>query len=257
VVVACFASAVSAGDGRRKLRVCADGNSLPFSNERGEGFENKLASLVARDLHARVEYTFAPQRRGFVRNTLKAKRCDVIMGVPTALDMVATTAPYYRSSYVFVFAPGTPRVTSLDSEVLRGLRIGVPLVGDDGANPPPVFALSQRGLTDNLRGYSVYGDYSKESPPADLLRGLRNGEIDVAIAWGPLAGYWAARQAPVLQVTPLPEAEAPRGASFAFDVSMGVRRGDRELLHELDVFIGRRKKEINSLLDAYHVPRSP
>ena len=149
------------------LRVCADPNNLPFSNQRGEGFENRLASLIARDLHARVEYTWWAQRRGFVRNTLKTGSCDVIMGVPATMDMVLHTAPYYRSTYVFV----TRRtrgivVRSLDDPVLRRVRVGVQLIGDDGANTPPAHALARRGIVQNVRGYTVYGDYSTDSPPS-------------------------------------------------------------------------------------------
>jgi quinoprotein dehydrogenase-associated probable ABC transporter substrate-binding protein len=220
-------------DARRELRVCADPNNLPFSNERREGFENELAELVARDLDADVRYTWAPQRRGFVRKTLKAHRCDVVMGVPAAMDMLATTRPYYRSGYVFVYAPATPHVRSLDAPELRTMRIGVPLVGDDGANPPPVLALAPRNLVANVRGYPVYGDYREESPP---LRALRRADIDVALA-------------------PIPESEAPRGSTFRFDIAMGVRRADRALRAELDAVIARRGREIAALLDRYGVPR--
>jgi mxaJ protein len=253
IVSALPAGAADEKPAARELRVCADPNNLPFSNERGEGFENRLASLIAEDLGARVTYTLSPQRRGFIRETLKAGRCDVVMGVPTKLDMLLTTKPYYRSGYVFVHAPGTARVASLDAPELRGMRIGVPLVGDDGANPPPVLALAERGLVANVRGYSVYGDYREESPPADLIRGLRRGEIDVAIAWGPLAGYYAAA-APALELTPLPEKDAPQGLTFSFDISMGVRKGDQALAAELDGALSRRRDAIVKILDEYRVP---
>lgn len=242
---------------RKQLRVCADGNNMPFSNERGEGFENRLASLVAHDLGEDLVTTWWPQRRGFFRNTLKAHRCDVVIGVPTALDMVETTRPYYRAGYVFVFAPGAPHVKGLDDPALHGLRIGVPMVGDDGANPPPVLALASRGLVDNMRGYSVYGDYREDSPPADLIRALGKGEIDVAIAWGPLAGYYAMHATPRLAVAPIPPSEAPRGLSFEFDIGMGVRHGDHALRDALDGVLTRRVKEVDAILRAYGVPRVP
>lgn len=241
--------------GKRQLRVCADPNNLPFSNEKGEGFENELASLIANELHADLAYTWAPQRRGFVRTTLKAKRCDVVMGVPKQLDMLRTTNPYYRSSYVFVTRPGTASPASLDDPALHELRIGVPAVGDDGANPPVALALTRHGLVENLRGYSVFGDYREESPPADLIRALRKREVDVALAWGPLAGWYATHPEPKLTVAPVPEKDAPPGMSFAFDIAMGVRKDDAVLARELDDVLLRKKSDIDALLDRYGVPR--
>ena len=131
------------------------------------------------------------------------------------------------------------------------MRIGVPLVGDDGANPPVL----ARKLTDNIRGNSGYGDYRSESPPAELIRALRRGEIDIAIAWGPLAGYYAARSAPALAYAPIRESEAPPGLTFALDISLAVRRPDQALREELDGVLIRRRAEIATLLDRYHVPR--
>jgi mxaJ protein len=242
---------------RAPLRVCADPNNLPFSNQREQGFENKLAQLIASDLGRSVSYTWAPQRRGFLRNTLNAELCDVVMGVPAKLDSVATTQPYYRSGYVLVSAPRVPVLSSLAAPELHQLRIGVPLVGDDGANPPPVLALAAHGLLSNVRGYSVYGDYRDDSPPAQLLRALRRGEIDVAIAWGPLAGYYAAHPAPALSYAFLPESEAPPGLTFSFEIAMGVRHSDKALLGELNAALLRRKREISALLASYGVPRLP
>jgi len=240
---------------QRELRVCADPNNLPFSNANEQGFENKLAELVASEMHAKVSYTFAPERRGFLRNTLNANRCDVIMGVPSRLDLVATTRPYYRSAYVIVYGPEAPHVRSLDAPELHRLRIGVPLVGGDGGNPPPVLALASRALLDNMRAYSVYGDYRSDSPPAEIIRALERREIDVALAWGPLAGYFSQQLTPHLAYARLPEKEAPPGSTFAFDISLGVRRTDHALLSELNGVLARRKAGIDALLDAYHVPR--
>ena len=255
-VIASFASRPSAAV-RRQLRVCADGNNLPFSNERGEGFENKLAELIARDLSAEVTYVWAPQRRGFFRNTLNANLCDVVMGVPTKLDMVATSRPYYRSGYVFVYGPHAPRVKSLDAPDLHQLRIGLPLVGDDGANPPPVLALAARGLIPNIHGYSVYGDYRVDSPPAELVRALRRGDIDIAVAWGPLGGYYATHPSPALAYTLIPEKEAPPGLTFSFDISLGVRHADKSLLAEFNAILAKHQHQIDRLLNRYSVPRLP
>ncbi|HKU39317.1 MAG TPA: quinoprotein dehydrogenase-associated putative ABC transporter substrate-binding protein, partial [Polyangiales bacterium] len=231
----------------RALRVCADPNNLPFSNARGEGFENALAALLARELGAELQYTWWPERRGFLRQTLQAHRCELVLGLPAGSERVATSRPVYRSAYALVRGPRAPRLASLDAPELHALRIGVPLVGDDGANPPPVAALARRGLLHNLRGYSVYGDYGRDSPGAALLEAVHDGEVDVAVAWGPLAGYHAARLA--LPLTPLAEPE------FAFDIALAVRREDRALLAELDRVLVARRPEIDALLDRFHVPR--
>ena len=247
---------IAAAPGRppRQLRVCADGNNLPFSDNHGAGFENKIAELIAADLGAKLSYVWAPQRRGFVRNGLNAGLCDVVVGLPAALASVRTSRPYYRSSYVFVFGPSAPRVTSLDDAGLRQLKIGVPLVGDDGANPAPVLALARRGLTGQVRGYSVYGDYRSQSPSAEIIRALRRKDIDLAIAWGPLAGYFANQGRPRLHVAPLLQAEAPPGLDFAFDISLGVRQDDTALLAELNRALARQKGAIDAVLARYSVP---
>jgi mxaJ protein len=240
------------------LRVCADPNNLPFSNDRQEGFENRLAELVAHDLGARVEYVWWAQRRGFVRNTLRAGRCDVLMGVPTSFELALTTRPYYRSSYVFVTrTDGGPRVRSLDDDVLRRVRIGVQLVGDDGVNTPPVHALSRRGITgDRVVGFTLYGDYGTQNPPARIIDAVAKGDVDVAIVWGPLAGYFAARSPVPLTVTPVsPEIDLPF-LPFVYDIGLGVRRGETAFRDALDAVLVRRRAAIDSLLDSYHIPRA-
>jgi mxaJ protein len=240
----------------RLLRVCADPNNLPFSNERGEGFENRLAELVARDLGARVQYTWWAQRRGYIRNTLKAGWCDVLMGVPTGLGPVLLTRPYYRSTYAFVTRRSLPRIASLDDLRLHTLRVGVQLIGDDFANTPPASALTHRGIVRNVRGYTVYGDYREASPPSRIVRAVSDGEIDVAIVWGPLAGYFARRSPVPLRVVPVtPEIDVPY-LPFVFDIGMGVRREDAALRDTLDAVILRRRREIDRLLADYGVPRA-
>ncbi|HEX8906143.1 MAG TPA: transporter substrate-binding domain-containing protein, partial [Longimicrobiaceae bacterium] len=151
----------------RELRVCADPNNLPFSNRAGQGFENRIAELVARDMGATVRYTWWPQRRGFFRETIRSGKCDVVIGVPTTLEMVAATRPYYRSSYVFISRKDRGlHLRSFDDPRLKTLKIGVQIAGDDGTNTPPVHALSRRGVVGNLKGYTLYGDYSRPNPPA-------------------------------------------------------------------------------------------
>src|SRR5437764_1881989 len=200
VAIMLVALATSAANAR-ELRVCADPNNLPFSNEHLEGFENKIAVLIAEELHADLIYTWRAQRRGFIRNTLKANDCDLVAGTALRPPMLAPTKPYYRSTYVFVTRPDTPEITSLDDPTLRSLWIGVHLIGDDGFNVPPAHALAERGIVGNVRGFSIYGDYREPNPPARLIDAVAAGEIDVAIAWGPLGAYFAARHEPPLRVT--------------------------------------------------------
>ena len=240
----------------RVLRVCADPNNLPFSNEKREGFENRIADVLAEELGARVEYTWWAQRRGFIRNTLKAGSCDVVMGIPTSVEMVLPTKPYYRSTYVFVTRAGKgPKVRSFDDAVLRTAKVGVHLIGDDGANTPPAHALTRRGIVRNVAGYSVYGDYREPNPPARIIDAVAKGDIDVAVAWGPLAGYFADREPVPLTIAPVsPQIDLPY-LPFVFDISIGVRRGDTVLRDRLDQALVKRRATVDSILDAYHVPR--
>src|SRR3954453_9150214 len=152
VAVLLASAGASAATPMRELRVCADPNNLPFSNDRGEGFENKIVDILAKELDAKVSYVWWAQRRGFIRNTLKAGLCDLVPGTPANLEMLRTTSPYYRSSYVFVTRHGEPHIPSFDDPRLRTLRIGVQLIGDDGANSPPVAAFAKRGIVGRLRG---------------------------------------------------------------------------------------------------------
>jgi mxaJ protein len=239
------------------LRVCADPNNLPFSNERLEGFENRLADLIATDLGTTVEYTWWAQRRGFLRNTLNAGLCDLVMGLPTSVELAQVTRPYYRSTYVFVTRRDRGmQFASFDDPLLRRVRIGVPLIGDDGANAPPAHALSRRGIIRNVVGYSVFGDYTTASPPSRLIDAVAAGDVDVAMAWGPLAGYFAARQDVPLDIVPVaPEIDMPF-LPQVFDISMAVRRGDVDLLARLEDALERRRGDIDALLAEYHVPRA-
>src|SRR5829696_4919501 len=241
---------------QHELRVCSDPNNLPFSNRAGEGLENHLAQLVAQELRAGVKYTWWPQRRGFISSTLAADSCDVVMGMPSGSERVLTTRPYYRSSYVFVSRKDRHLgIESFDDPALKKLKIGVQLVGDDYNNTPPVHALSRRGIVGNLEGFSVYGDYSQANPPARIVDAVASGAVDLAVAWGPLAGYFAARQKVPLTVTPVsPEIDRP-WLPFVFDIAMGVRRGDTTLKRELDRILVRRRREIEAILARYHVPR--
>ena len=239
----------------RVLRVCADPNNLPFSNDKGQGLENKLAELIARDLGATVAYTWWPQRRGFVRNTLRAGKCDVMPGVPGSYELVLATRPYYRSTYVFVSrADRGLRPGSFDDPVLRRLTIGVTLVGDEGGNAPPAHALAKRGIVDNVRGYSIYGDYREPNPPVAVMDAVAKGDVDLAVVWGPLAGWYAKRSRTPLLLTPVkPQIDTPF-LPFVYDIAVGVRRDDQALRNEIDDVLVRRRAEIARLLGEFGVP---
>lgn len=238
-----------------QLRVCADPNNLPFSNEKREGFENELAELIAKEMGVEVSYTWWPQRRGFIRNTLRAGKCDLVMSIPSSFELAQPTRPYYRSSYVFVSRKDRNlEIRSFDDAKLKDLRIGIHLIGDDYSNVPPAEALGKRGLSSNLVGYSIYGDYSKPHPPSALIDAVGEGEIDIAIAWGPMAGYFARLSAEPLEVVPVsPEIDLPF-LPFVFDISMGVRRGDDALLRRVDTILQKRAPEIRKILESYGVP---
>lgn len=238
------------------LRVCADPNNLPFSNERREGFENRLAALVARELGRPLTFVWWPQRRGFVRMTLQAGTCDVIMGVPTSFELALTTRRYYRSAYGFLTrASFTPLIRSFDDPRLRRLRIGVQMIGDDFANSPPAHALSARGLIVNVVGFSVLGNYSEPNPPARIVDAVAHGTVDAAVVWGPLAGYFGSRsRVPLAWAAVSPEIDPPF-LPFAFDIAMAVRRGDERLRDQLDALIAARQAEIDRILDGFHIHR--
>jgi quinoprotein dehydrogenase-associated probable ABC transporter substrate-binding protein len=238
------------------LRVCADPNNLPFSNEKLEGFENKLADLVAGELGEKVEYTWWAQRRGFFRNTLKAGACDVVLGVPAAFEMALTTSPYYRSTYVFIYRKDRNlNIGSFDDPILHKLKVGVQIVGDDFSNTPPAHALSNRKIIENVRGFTLYGDYTQPNPPARIVDAVVNKEIDVAIAWGPLAGYFAKHARVPLKIVPVsPQVDQPF-LPFVYDISIGVRRGDQELKDRLEQIMQKRRGDIDKILSDYGVPR--
>ena len=238
------------------LRVCADPNGLPASNAHGEGFENRIAALLAHELGARLEYTWWAQRRGFVRNTLRAGLCDVVIGVPAGFDPVLTTRPYYRSTYVFVARRDRGLdVRSFDDPVLRTVRIGVQLIGDDAINTPPVHALSQRGVVGNLVGFTVYGDYAESNPAARVVEAVARGDVDIAVVWGPLAGYFAPLQPVALHLVPVAPAVEARGLRQTFAIAAGVRKDDRALRDALDAALERRRTDVDAILTAYGVPR--
>ena len=232
------------------LRVCADPNSLPFSNNRSEGIENRLSQIVARDLGVQLELVWWPQRGHLIKNTLAANRCDVLMGVPSGMPGALTTAPWYSSTYVFVQRrSGAPPVTSLMDDRLSSMRIGIHMVGDGYA--PPAVVLGRRGLAARLKGYSLFGTPDQANPPARLIEAVAHGDVDIAIAWGPLAGYFSRHSD--LELTPV-SPSSYLGVPFTYPISAGVREGDTALRDSLNAIFTRECSSIHSLLAEYAFP---
>jgi mxaJ protein len=255
VALACLMSA-GASSAPRELRVCADPNNLPFSNRELEGFENKLADLIAEELHATVKYSWVRQRRGFIRRGLKARECDLVTGIPSASEMVLATKPYYRSTYVFVYRKSANlQLRSFDDPALRQLRIGLHAIGEDGANPPPAHALARRGMAKNVVGFKMFDVASVDNPQGQVINAVGTGDIDVAIVWGPFGGYFAKRQKEQLEVVPVSPAMEPPGLPFVFEISMGVRPGETAFKAEVDEILDRRRRDVQRILEEYGVPQ--
>jgi len=260
LVLACaaamFVSAAVAAAGT--LRVCADPNNLPFSNRALAGYENKLADILGSALNETVAYTWHAQRRGFFRDTLDANKCDVVISVPQRLSLVETTRPYYRSGYVFVSR--TERhidLRSIRDPRLHHLTVGVETIGNEGFNTPPEHALAAQGIADNVVRYSVYGNDKKPNPPARVITAVAKGDVDIAAAWGPLAGYFAKHSAVPLTVTPIIDTASFPSLQFQYDIAMGVRKGDGALRAKLDSIVAEKRPQIESLLESYGIPLIP
>jgi len=257
LLVSAAAVALMASAPRRpsELRVCVDPYDMPFSNNQEEGFENKIAHLVAQDLNATVINYWWPSRRGVLRNSILGGFCDVMIQAPVGLDPVATTKPYYRSTYYFVYrADRGLKIRSLDDTVLKHLKIGVNLIGYDQTNTPPAHALGPRGIV----GLVGFGNFLNPDPkadhPEDIINAVAKDSIDVAIVWGPKAGYFANRAAVPLTLVALPDSDPVSGMPFAFDMAMAVRHRDKELKATLDSVIDRRRADIIAILQQYNVP---
>ena len=236
----------------RILRVCADPNNLPFSSQSQPGLENRLVALVAAELGATVEYTWWSERKSFLRNSLNAGRCDAVMGVPSTLDTVAVTKPYYRSTYVTVArADRHLNLHSLLDDALDNCRIGIHVTGDDYA--PPAQILARRGLSANITGYPLFGPDNEANPPFKLLDAVQNGEIDVAIVWGPFGGYFAQHSQHALEIHPVSPASY-FGTPFTYDISVGVRKDDTALRDEIDRALERKRDQVKLLLEEFGIP---
>jgi quinoprotein dehydrogenase-associated probable ABC transporter substrate-binding protein len=230
------------------LRVCADPHNLPFSNDKGEGFENKLAELIAAKLGKTLAYTWYPQSVGFVRNTLAAHRCDVIMGYPQGDDLVQNTNPYYRTAYALVFKAGggLDGVESLDDARLKEKRIGIV------AGTPPATNVAVNGLMLKAKPYPLVIDTRVDSSGEAMMKDLASGDIDAGVLWGPMAGYYARRLDPAARVVPLvKESSGPR---LAYRITMGVRAADQNWKRTLNLLIQENQPAINALLAGFGVP---
>jgi quinoprotein dehydrogenase-associated probable ABC transporter substrate-binding protein len=229
------------------LRVCADPSNLPFSNEKGDGFENKIARLLGEKLGKPVTYAYFPQIIGFVRNTLNAYRCDLIMGVAVGDDLVQTTNPYYHTSYALLVKKGSDLdgVTALDDPRLKDKRIGVV------AGTPPATIMVRNGLMDRAKPYPLTIDTRAEAPAKSMVDDLQAGQIDAGVLWGPIAGYWAVHQRLPLTLMPLASGD---GVRMDFLIAMGVRRSDQAWKRQLNTLISANQGAIDQILAEYGIP---
>jgi mxaJ protein len=238
------------------LRVCSDPNNLPYSNRAQQGFENNIAQLLGKDMGMQVSYFWFSQRENFFKKTLNSGACDVVMGVPAGFHKADTTRPYYRSTYVFLSRRDRSlHIDSFDDPRLRTLRIGVHVLGEQEDSLPPVQALTSRGIVRNLVGYSIFGNLAEKNPSADLIAAVVSKEVDVAVVWGPLAGYFTQHSAVPLDMTPIQPDRANPNLPLTFDIGLGVREGDTQLKQQLDAELIRRRTEIEAILHSYGIPQ--
>uniref|UniRef100_Q01R96 Extracellular solute-binding protein, family 3 n=1 Tax=Solibacter usitatus (strain Ellin6076) TaxID=234267 RepID=Q01R96_SOLUE len=234
------------------LRVCADPNNLPFSNQRGEGLENKLAQILSDDLSAELKYVWFSERKNFVKNSLNAGLCDVVLGVPVDLDDALVTRPYYRSTYVMVTRTARSlQIESLYDPQLKDLRIGLHVVEDDYA--PPGHLLAAQGLSRNIVGYSLFGTYGAPNPPARLIDAVSKGDVDVAIVWGPFAGYFAKKDSTPLSIKPVSPIRFQM-IPFTYSIGVAVRKGNDALRSAIQAVLDQECPKLQKLVTEYGVP---
>jgi quinoprotein dehydrogenase-associated probable ABC transporter substrate-binding protein len=230
------------------FRVCADPRNLPFSNETGEGFENKLAELFAKKLGKSLAYAWYPGAPGFVRNTLNAHKCDVVMGFPQGNDFAQVTNPYYRTAYALIYKPGSglEGVDTLDDPILKTKRIGIV------AGTPPATYMAKKGLLASAKSYPLTIDTRTDSSSQAMIHDIKEGNIDAGILWGPIAGYYASKASPKLAVAPLLKEKG--GPRLAYRIGMGVRPADQEFKRLLNRMISENQGEIDAILLSFGVP---
>nr|WP_291556251.1 substrate-binding domain-containing protein [Bradyrhizobium sp.] len=230
------------------FRACGDPRNLPFSNEKGEGFENKLAELFAAKLGKKLSYTYFPQATGFVRMTLGSFRCDIIMGFPQGDDQAQVTVPYYRTTYALVVKPGSglEDVTAISDPKLKDKRIGIV------ARTPPSTNMAMNGLLARAKSYPLFIDTRADSSAQAMMDDLAHGDIDCGILWGPMAGYYAKQANPPMTVVPL--TKETTGPQMTYRIGMAVRATDQEWKRTLNRLIMENQPEINKLLISYNIP---
>jgi mxaJ protein len=247
VFFAAIAFLLASGASAESLKVCADPESLPFSNQHGDGFENHIAKLVAKDLGRKLEYYWIRMGRGFVRDVLNQHVCDLVIAVPHGYGTMLTTEPYYTSTYVFVSRKDRGlSVRSFDDPVLSRLKIGVQALDDDYT--PPGHALARRGYIDQMVPFST-----KRLGQSAILKAVVSRQVDVAVIWGPVAGYFAGKEPVEFNESFCPAVDPP-GIPMRFAISMGMRRNDRTLFRDVSRFIVQKKLAIQAILKNYHVP---
>jgi mxaJ protein len=257
LVMLCARAGLAHAGEPKQLRVCGDPNNLPFSNEKREGIENKIAVVLAKDLGMTVAYTWWPHQRGVIKRVLNTRRCDVMLGIPKGYDPVLWTKPYYRTGYVLAYRKDRGlKLRDLDDPLLKTLKVGVQV------NTPPHDALGQRGIVgDNVVGYQLMFDsnFHAEDYPGKIVEDLIAGSIDVALVWGPIAGYFVKKKSAPLELVVLEDRspDAMPANRFAFDISIGVRKSDKELKDKLEQALGRRHDEIKHILEDFGVPLLP
>lgn len=232
-----------------ELRVCADPDNMPFSNSRGEGFENRILQLVAKDIGADLTYVWGNERRATAIEVLHKGRCDLVPSTIADAHGVAVTAPYMRSSYAFVTREG--EIRSFDDPRLRDFRIGVQSVGDEAVTPP-VEALLHRGLNANIRPYTLHGNAADPNTAGSIVRAVAMKDIDAAVLWGPFAGYFASQQETPLTVTPV--VAAARDPPMRFAIAMATREQDIGLRDAVDLALSKNRTAIGRILSDYGVP---
>lgn len=251
VVIALILSCCVVFAQTRELRVCADPENMPFSNMQQQGFENRIADIVASDLGAHLSYVWQRMGRGFVREYLDKSQCDLVIGIPTNFRPLLTTTPYYRSTYVFVL-PKREKLQSIsfDSPELHGLKIAVQVLDENYT--PPGTALARRGLQNEIVGFDTTGK-SADS----IIRAVAQNQVDMAVVWGPLAGYFARPYDGALKLLPVEPEVDPPGLPFTYSISMGVRKGNTSLRNELEHVLAERQQDIQKVLSEYEVPELP
>ena len=234
---------------RSVFRVCATPGNLPYSNEKGEGFENKIAEIFADELGRPIEYTWFPQGLGLIRMTLAARRCDVVMGTVQADEYTLNTNHYYRTTYAIVVKKGSglEDVNSIYDEKLKGKRIGVQ------AGAPAADHVARAGLMPDARSYRFMVDTRHESPPQEMVRDLEKGEIDAAVLWGPFAGFYA-KEFDDLIVNAIVEPRRPGTERLDYRITLGVRAGEVRWKHEINDVITKRQGDIDKILLDFGVP---